>query len=198
MADESGKEGNKRESQSTASFRPYKAEKVSSKEESTVTTHIRRLDLFLMFFLAFVVGGGLVVGVLFMTGAITGDALVSIPGGEEVTSQETQSPVIDSPTTNAVAEQPVENTTTTAPAPVAEKPKDPCGQDVTINLGSSYEYNSRPIKATLIGEFDVYLTVGGSNPTLISVGNIRNINGLNIKLQDADEANGIAIINMPC
>ncbi|MBI5797639.1 hypothetical protein HZA98_01905 [Candidatus Woesearchaeota archaeon] len=198
MADESGKEGNKRESQSTASFRPYKAEKISSKEESTVTTHIRRLDLFLMFFLAFVVGGGLVVGVLFMTGAITGDASVSVPGGEEVASQETQAPVIDSPTANVVAEQPVANTTTTTTAPATQKPKDPCGKDVTINLGSTYEYNGRPIKATLIGEFAAQLSVGGSNPTLISVGEIRSVNGLNIQVQDTDEANGIAVINMPC
>lgn len=187
-----GKESQgKKETQT--SFRPYKSSEEEEKQSSNFAT---RRDVFLMFFLAFISGGILILGILFFTGAITGDTVFDLSGEKEVKQEVSETPVIDAPlivenlTNESVGTEPVVET-------VQEQPSDLCGEDILLTLGESTEYNDRVIILKLAGEFAAQISVGGQ-PSLVSVGETQEINHLNIYLADSNEADGTATIQVPC
>ncbi len=186
-------------------FRPFRSEETEQQpSQKKDSLSITRRDLYFMSFLGFLTAGILLLGVLFLTGAITWDAVIGLSGEEEVVSEETTAPVIDSianETTNETIAEAAANTTeeeVVVEEEVVEE-SDPCGSDneIILVLDDPYEYNGREIEVTLASDFSAQISVGGVKG-LVSVDETVEINGLDITLVDGSEADGSATIYVNC
>lgn len=193
-----GKDASDGQKETQTFFRPFRSEATEQqpkkiKEVGSVT----RKDLYLMSFFGFLTGGILILGLLFFTGAITGDAVLGLPGEKVVVNEETAAPVIESSlneTNDTAVEAPVVET-----APVVEEVSDPCGpeNEITLVLGDPYTYNKKALELKLAGDFTAQISVGGKKD-LIDVGQTVTINGLKITMVDGSEANQNAVIYIAC
>jgi len=192
--------GEQPETQTT--FRPYRSPE--SPASASASGGVSRKDIFLMSFLGFIVGGILLAGILFFAGAITGNVVVDLPGDEEVVTEETAASVIDTPAENVTTETPVEevaeNVTEVVEEPVVEEepePSDPCDTDIVLTLDEDADYNGKTLALKLAGDFASQISVGGQ-VALLSVGETKTINTLDIYLADGSEADGTATIQVVC
>ena len=187
-------------------FRPFRSPEADANpqidKKGISSDSVTKKDLFLMSFFAFITGGVLILGVLFFTGAITGNVELDFPGGNEVTLEETTTPVIETPeSTEEVTETLVETPVVeevVLEEPVAEV-SDPCGSEneIVLYLDEIYEHNGRQVILKLAGEFSAQISVGGKKE-LISVGESVEINGMPITMVDGDEAAATATITIAC
>ena len=192
---------NKKDSQSA--FRPFRSaateeEPLEKKEFISVT----RKDLYLMSFFGFLTGGILILGLIFLTGAITGNALLGLPGEKEVVLEETTASVIE-----PVINETIEETTVPVVEEIVEEvveeviveESDPCGpeNEVILLLNDPYDYNGREVELKLASDFSAQISVGGKKE-LISVGESLEINGLDLSMVDGSEAEGSATIYFDC
>lgn len=189
-------------------FKPFRSAATEPQPQTAkVVTHdaVSRKDLFLMSFLGFLTGGILILGLLFFTGAITGNVVLDLSGEKEVT-EETVSPVIESPVEN-VTEVVWENTTEevveeviveTVEEEVVEE-SDPCGSgnEIVLELDKTYDHNGRDVILRLAGDFAAQISVGGKKEFL-DVGQTMDINGLSITMVDGSEASQNVVITIAC
>lgn len=198
--------------ESPTAFRPFRsAETEPQSQQAKVSSHdsVSRKDLFLMSFLGFITGGILILGLLFFTGAITGNISLDLPGEKEVVTEETAGPVIELPVENSTE---ITNITelvnvTQEPVVVVEQPvveevvetTDPCGPEnqITLHLDEIYDHNGREVILKLAGEFAAQISVGGKKE-LISVGETMSINSMSVTLVDGNEVDSTAVIYISC
>lgn len=182
-------------------FRPFRSQETEQQpSQEKDSEFVLRKDLYLVSFFGFLMGGVLILGLLFLTGAITGDAVLGLPGEKAVVNEETTAPVIEPAINETIANTTssvVENTTETV-TPELVQP-DPCGpeNEITLVIGSPYTYNGREIDLKLASDFAAQLTVGGKKG-LISVGETMDFNGVQVTLVDGSEADASAIIYVSC
>lgn len=178
-------------------FRPFRSEATEQPKQNKELGSVTRKDLYLMSFFGFLTGGILIVGLLFLTGAITGDAVFGLPGEKAVVNEETAAPVIES-SVNETNDTAIENPVVETTSPIVEV-SDPCGpeNEITLVLNDPYTYNKKPLELKLAGDFTAQISVGGKKD-LIDVGQTVTINGLKITMLDASEANKNAVIYVAC
>lgn len=190
----------KEQKDAQTTFRPFRSAETEqpAKEEKTTHGSVSRSDLYVMSFLGFISGGVLILGLLFLTGAITGEAVWDLSGEEEVIVEETV-PVIEAPITNTTENTTIEEEVVEAVVEEVVEESDPCGPDneITLALGDPFEYNGREIEAILAGDFSAQIAVGGLKE-FISVGETLDINGLDITMLDGSEADGTTVIYVEC
>lgn len=195
--------------ESSNGFKPFRSAATEPQPKSTAkpttSDHISKKDLFLMSFLGFLTGGILILGLLFFTGAITGNVVLDLSGEEEVVTEETGSPVIESPVEN-ITEVVWEETTSIVEEPVVEpiveevvEESDPCGSgnEIVLTLGKIYAHNGRDVILKLAGDFAAQISVGGKKE-FIDVGDTMDINGMAITMVDGNEASQTATITIAC
>ncbi len=195
--------------ESSDSFRPFRsaATEPQPKNAQAKVSHdsISKKDLFLMSFLGFITGGILILGLLFFTGAITGNVVLDLSGEKEVVTEELAVPVVETPVenttelvTNITEEVVVEEPVVEIVEEVVEE-SDPCGSEneITLALDESYDHNGREVILKLAGDFAAQISVGGKKE-LISVGETMDINGESITMTDGSEADQTVSIYIAC
>src|SRR3989338_8549378 len=193
-------EGNNQKDTSS-SFKPFRSaatEIPEKKPEANVSLHtVSRKDLFLMSFLGFITGGILILGLLFFTGAITGNVSFDLLGEKEVV-EELANPVIESPVQNIteVVWNDTETEVLVEEPVVVEKVLDPCGSEniILLKVDETYDHNGRDVILRLTGDFAAQISVGGKKE-FIDVGDTVEINGMTITMTDGSEADQTATIN---
>ncbi|MDP3728116.1 MAG: hypothetical protein Q8R18_01545 [bacterium] len=197
-------EGNNQKDTSN-SFKPFRSAAteapVKKDETNNSSLHIiSRRDLFLMSFLGFLSGGILILGLLFFTGAITGNISLGLLGEKEVVIEEIANPVIESPVQNVT--EVVWNDTEAEvliEEPVVEEISDPCGpeNEIVLLLDETYDHNGRDVILKLAGEFAAQISVGGKKD-FIDVGTTVSINSMTLTMLDGNEAGQSATIYIAC
>ena len=172
------------------SFKPYHHNNGEEKKEP-----ITKKDIFVMSFFGFIVAGVVLALIgLVVYGSVTGYISINLPEEKEVVEEELL-PVIENTTneTAVVVEIPIVNVTTEV-----VEPADPCDTDMILALNEYSYYNGRQIEMTLVSDYAVQISVGGSKPSLISVGETLTINRMGIYLSDASESENTATIQVVC
>jgi len=190
------------------SFRPFRSAATEPQPKNTQAkvSHdsVSKKDLFLMSFLGFITGGILILGLLFFTGAITGNVVLDLPGEKEVVVEDITTPVVETPventteaTTNITEEVIVEEEPVVEEVVVEEV--DHCGSEneITLTLNEAYDHNGREIVLKLASDFTAQISVGGKKE-LIDVGSTKEINGESITMVDGSEIGQTAIIYIAC
>lgn len=181
---------NPEENTESKSFKPFR------RNEEKNNDSLSRKDVFIMSFFGFI-AAVFVLGLISLVvyGSVTGYITVNLPEEKEVV--EDSLPVIENTTNESIVveEAPVivENTTV-----VEEEPSDPCDTDMVLTLNEITEYNGRQIKMTLVSDYAARIAVGGSKPSLLSVGETLTINRMEIYLADASETDQTATIQVVC
>jgi len=196
-------EGNNQKDTSS-SFKPFRSaatEIPEKKPEANVSLHtVSRKDLFLMSFLGFLTGGILILGLLFFTGAITGNVSFDLLGEKEVV-EELANPVIESPVQNIteVVWNDTETEVLVEEPVVVEKVLDPCGPEniILLKVDETYDHNGRDVILRLTGDFAAQISVGGKKE-FIDVGDTVEINGMTITMTDGSAADQTATIYIAC
>ncbi len=178
-------------------FRPFRSASTEPNVQvKTKKDSVTKRDIFLMSFFSFFFGIILIIGILFLTGAITGNTLF-VPGEKAVVIEEdVESPVIDTLVEETTTES-IEEEAVVEEAVVEEL--DPCGleNEVVLNIDETFDYNGRSVILKLAGDFSAQISVGGKKD-LISVGEIIEINGLDLAMVDGNEADQTATVYFIC
>ena len=197
--------------ETTNSFRPFRSAETETQEQpKQKVSHesVSKKDLFLMSFLGFITGGILILGLLFFTGAITGNVILDLSGEKEVVTEELVTPVVETPVENStettnvtqevVVEEPVVEEVVEVEEEVVEV-SDPCGpeNEITLALDETYSHNGRDVILKLAGDFAAQISIGGKKE-LISVGETMDINGESITMTDGSEADQTVTISIAC
>lgn len=173
------------------SFKPFR------RNEEKNNNSLSRKDVFIMSFFGFI-AAVFVLGLISLVvyGSVTGYITVNLPEEKKVVVEDSL-PVIENTTNESIVveEVPVivENTTV-----VEEEPSDPCDTDMVLTLNKITEYNGRQIKMILVSDYAARIAVGGSKPSLLSVGETLTINRMEIYLADASDSDQTATIQVVC
>ncbi|MDP3918535.1 MAG: hypothetical protein Q8Q35_01340 [Nanoarchaeota archaeon] len=185
--------------------------------------YLTRKDVFLMSFLAFLLGGLVLTSVFFLattSGMFTSDGgtiveevaaeeavveekesiftklfnLISSSGEEEVINVSSEDAVLNE-TVEVVINETVEEVAEVVEEEVVEEVDDDCGTDFTVTT-SGTTISGKIVKLVLAGDFDAMYTVGGKSSGLVSRGTVETVNGLDLKMDSTSD--GEIVLELMC